>query len=132
LIQALTTATSNAQGGIAGLRQTAEDLAGEVDKKLAATRSLKDDLAYLIERGGAVADRLEGTIRARRDEPGRPGDAERERERAPLSLSARSPVNEKVMNIRTEADEPSALRRSGSPVSRSERDLLRALGGVRR
>jgi len=130
LIQALTAATTNAQAGIAGLRQTVEELGAEVEKKLATTRGLKDDLTYLIERGSAVADRLEGTIRARREDTARPGEGERDRERAPIS--ARPAVNEKVMTLRTEADELSALRRPGTPVSRSERDLLRALGGGRR
>ena len=137
LIQALTAATTNAQAGIAGLRQTAEELSGEVEKRLAATRTLKDDLTYLIERGTATADRLEGTIRARRDEPARPSEGERAtvaiRSAASERIAARSAVAEKVMTLRTEADEVSALRRpGGTPVSRSERELLRALGGSRR
>lgn len=122
LIQALTAATGNAQAGIAGLRETAAELADDVDRKLAASRALKDDLSYLIERGGSVADRLEGTIRARREEPPRPGEGER------ASVAARPAAGERVMTLRNEVDELSALRRPGAPVSRSERDLLRALG----
>jgi hypothetical protein len=127
LIQALTAASTSAQAGIANLRQTTDDLGSEIEKKMAACRGLKDDLTYLIERGGGVADRLEGTVRARRDEPARPGESERKRTpAAPRGASA-----EKVTALRAEADDDAAPRRAGAAVSRSERDLLRALGGRR-
>jgi hypothetical protein len=125
LIQALTAASTSAQAGIANLRQTTEDLGSEIEKKMAACRGLKDDLTYLIERGGGVADRLEGTVRARRDEPARPGEGERKR------TPARGASAEKVTALRAEADDDAVPRRVGAAVSRSERDLLRALGGRR-
>ena len=60
LIKGLNAASTNAQAGIAGLRQATDELGRGLDKELAAGRSLRDDLQYLIERGGSIADRLEG------------------------------------------------------------------------
>jgi chromosome segregation ATPase len=141
LIHALTAATTSAHAGIANLRETVDELGVEVDKKMAASRSLKDDLAYLIERATQTADRIEGTIRAKREEPEPPRASEAEHERIPAGIRPKAaptaqrpaPVP-KVTLLKSESDEapvlPAALRGSGG-VSRSERDLLRALGGRR-
>src|SRR5215467_1796683 len=74
LIRGLNVASVSAQTGIAGLRKATEEVGRDLEKELAASRSLRDDLHYLIERGGAVADRLEGVIRTRRDEAPRIGE----------------------------------------------------------
>jgi len=58
LIKGLNAASTNAQAGIVGLRQATDELGRGLDKELAAGRSLRDDLQYLIERGGSIADRL--------------------------------------------------------------------------
>src|SRR5579859_2390180 len=68
LIQGLNVASINAQSGIAGLRKATDEVGKDLEKELAASRSLRDDLHYLIERGGTIADRLESGIRTRRDE----------------------------------------------------------------
>jgi len=125
LIHALTAASTGAQAGIANLRQTADELGGEIEKKTTQCRALKDDLTYLIERGGAMADRLEGTVRGRREEPARPGESERPRSAAASRVAA----VEKLTALVAESDDGPPSRRGG--VSRSERDLLRALGGRR-
>jgi len=127
LIQGLTQASTNAQAGIANLRQAADELGQQLEKKVAASRSLKDDLTYLIERGTGIADRLEGTVRARRDD----APTSERLSPAPRLGKAEKAAGEKVMALRTEADELSTLRRPGGAVSRTERDLLRALGGRR-
>ena len=116
LIQGLNVASVNAQSGIAGLRKATDDVGRDLEKELAASRSLRDDLHYLIERGGAVADRLEGSIRARRD------DAPRIAE-----VAAAPRAGGKVAQLRT----PTEPQEATSQISRAERELLRALGGRR-
>lgn len=118
LIKGLNTASTNAQAGIAGLRQATEELGRGLDKDLAAGRSLRDDLHYLIGRGGSVADRLEGSIRARREDGPRVADAP-----APRASAAGT-----VAQLHAGSEEPEPRT---SPVSRAERELLRALGGRR-
>lgn len=116
LIQGLTVASVNAQNGIAGLRKATEEVGRDLEKELAASRSLRDDLHYLIERGGAVADRLEGAIRTRRDESPRIAE---------VAAASRPAAGAKVAQLRTETQEAPAQ------ISRAERELLRALGGRR-
>ena len=118
LIQGLNVASVNAQNGIAGLRKATEDVGRDLEKELAASRSLCDDLHYLIERGGSVADRLEGTIRARRE------DAPRIAE---VPAVPRAGAGGTVAQLRTQAD----TQEAPSQISRAERELLRALGGRR-
>jgi uncharacterized protein DUF6468 len=117
LIQGLNVASVHAQSGIAELRKATEDVGKDLEKELAASRSLRDDLHYLIERGGTIADRLEGGIRARRDETPRITE---------VTSTPRATGTGKVAQLRT-GTEPEAP----SQISRAERELLRALGGRR-
>ena len=59
-------ATLRAGDSIVKLKNTADDLKERID----AAGKLRDDLMFLVERGGAAADRLEKGVRAaRRDDP---------------------------------------------------------------
>ncbi|HXQ51254.1 MAG TPA: DUF6468 domain-containing protein [Stellaceae bacterium] len=118
LIQGLTVAAHRAEGGIAGLKGAAEDVGRGLEKKIEQARGLRDDLHYMLERGGAIADRLEGTIRARRDE-GKTDPAERKRE---PKLDPAPRAEPRVVAASPEAP------RTQAP-SRAERELLRALAG---
>ena len=118
LIQGLNVASVNAQNGIAGLRKATEEVGKDLEKELAASRSLRDDLHYLIERGGAIADRLEGSIRTRRE------DTPRIVEAAPTPRAA---AGGKVAQLRAQTD----AQEGPTQISRAERELLRALGGRR-
>ncbi len=118
LIQGLNVASINAQNGIAGLRKATDEVGKDLEKELAASRSLRDDLHYLIERGGAIADRLESGIRTRRDEAPRITE---------VTPTPRPTSTGKVAQLRTSADTAEAP----SQISRAERELLRALGGRR-
>jgi hypothetical protein len=69
LVQGLTVATQRAESGVAGLRAAAEDTGRQLEKRIEQAQGLRDDITYMLERGGALADRLETTIRARREEP---------------------------------------------------------------
>ncbi len=117
LIKGLNAASVSAQAGIAGLKQATDEVGKDLEKELALGRSLRDDLHYLIERGGVVADRLEGGIRARREEP-----------RVAEMPPPRAKADGKVTQLHAPADEAEPRL---SQISRAERDLLRALGGRR-
>ena len=63
--------TVRAEESIARLRHTADELKGQIEK----ANSIRDDLAFLIDRGGSTADRLEADIRdARKQAPPGPRD----------------------------------------------------------
>ena len=87
-----------AEASLARLRDTAHRL----DTEIRQAASLKDDLAFLSERGGQLADRLESLVRSARSQ-----GAERGQTQAPSAATA-SPVR-----------------------SQAERDLLLALRGGR-
>jgi len=114
LVAGLTVAAQRAEGGIAGLREASEDSGRRLEKQIEEGRKLRDDLHYMLERGAQIADRLEGTIRARRDEV-RAEPADRKRE-PKLETPPRAATPE------AEAARPFA-------PSRAERELLRAVAG---
>jgi hypothetical protein len=116
LINGLGSAAQRAEAGIAGLKGAAEDIGRELERKIEAGKRLKDDLAYMAERGGGIADRLEGGLRARRDDP--PPPPERKRE-------ARAELPRDETKLAASAPEPTR----GLAPSRAERELLRALAG---
>jgi hypothetical protein len=73
-------------------------------------QSLCDDLAFLIDRGGATADRIESEVRATRNHRDAPGAK-------PFSPAAKPRAN--------------GNRADGLPQSEAERDLLNALRSER-
>jgi Domain of unknown function (DUF6468) len=64
-------ATRMAEAASLRLRAAAETAGRQVAERLAVAEPLRDDLRYLVERAEALADRLEGLVRA-----GRPVAAE--------------------------------------------------------
>lgn len=121
LVRGLTLAAERAEAGIAGLKTAADDMGRRLEKKIEEGRGLYEDLSYMHDRGIAIADRLEGKIRAKRDSA--PPEPAGERKREPkLDLTPRPPV------VAEPAAETAGTARAGAP-SRSERELLRALGG---
>ncbi len=96
-------ATARAEESIGNLKKTADALKGRIDN----AQALRDDLAFLIDRGGSAADRLEETVRAARKEGG-------SRPRPSLKMPAAAHGNGKI-----------------SPKSTAERELLKALQAAR-
>ena len=79
LAQTFSNATARADESVRKLKGTADELRGRIDK----AQSLRDDLAFLIERGGTAADRLEAVVReARKDAPPNPPLAEGRRKKS--------------------------------------------------
>jgi hypothetical protein len=117
LIQGLTVASQRAESGITALRSAAEDVGRRLERKIEEGARLRDDLTYMLERGGGIADRLEGTIRARRDD-GKPEPA------APAKRDAPLRAEPKLAAAGADAATQPAVTQS-----RAERELLRALSG---
>lgn len=129
--------TSRAEESIGELKSTATLLQERVDK----ASSLRDDLAFLIDRGGAAADRLEETVRTAREEPtaqtlvasrGKSGadksqktaSDDRRKSRGKASRGLGDVVPGPKSAARAKSDPPQDAR------SDAERELLRALRSV--
>lgn len=67
LVRNLNTASHRAEAAVTNLRVTADELSRRLEKKVEEARALSDDLTYMIERGGGIADKLANQIRAGRD-----------------------------------------------------------------
>lgn len=101
LVGTFNTSTRQAEAGIERLRATADGAGRQVARQIDAARALKDDIAFLSDRGERLADRLDVLIRAAR----------------PLAAEpSRQPV----------AAEPDAAELP-RVRSQAERDLLKAL-----
>lgn len=105
-----------AEAGLDRLHSMTQDAAQQVARKIEGAAVLKDDLAFLAERGEHLADRLEQLIRAGRAlGPVRAPDPIR----APEPVRSREPASAQAYR---QADaEPPRLR------SKAERDLMQAL-----
>jgi hypothetical protein len=68
LVSSLDASSQRAEGSVAALRETAERIGQQLQQRIDQGKALQSDLSYIIDLGGGLADRLEGTIRARRDD----------------------------------------------------------------
>jgi septal ring factor EnvC (AmiA/AmiB activator) len=94
-------ATEAAEAALARLRATAEQSGRAVAERVATAEKLRDDLAFLTERAEVLADRLDGLVRRAR----------------PAAGDAPAP--------------PAAAAPERAARSEAERELLRALQGLR-
>lgn len=109
--------TVRAEESIEKLRNTADMLQGRMEK----AEALRDDLAFLIDRGGQAADKLEDLVRATRDKVGI----------GPRSVSenASADVNKgdgQSRPLTARPDGPSEVDDDGVK-SEAERELLKAI-----
>lgn len=135
LVQSLVQASASAEAGVKGLKATADETSRELQRKLQEAQALREDLAYMIDRGGTVADRMEVSLRRR--EPAKPEPAPA-RPRPPEQRPApEAPRREPKLGggnfIQQMAARlaPAASDAAPETPSRAERDLLRALAGRR-
>jgi|tagenome__1003787_1003787.scaffolds.fasta_scaffold20497101_1 chromosome segregation ATPase len=63
LVAGFAASTDQAESGIQRLRSAADGAGRQLETQLAKSISLKDDLAFLTERGDRLADRLEALVR---------------------------------------------------------------------
>lgn len=71
LVAAFNEATVRAESGIPRLRKTSEDSARALQEQVDRARTLRDDLAFMIERAEGMAARLEGAVRQGRGAEGK-------------------------------------------------------------
>ncbi|MGC2855661.1 DUF6468 domain-containing protein [Novispirillum sp. DQ9] len=71
LVAAFNEATVRAESGIPRLRKTSEDSARALQEQAERARTLRDDLAFMIERAEGMAARLEGAVRQGRAAEGK-------------------------------------------------------------
>lgn len=82
LISGFNASTRQAEAGIARLRAAAEGAGQLLARQIEAASALKDDLAYLSERGERLADQLDARVRAARPLQAEPAPAEGGRPRS--------------------------------------------------
>lgn len=71
LVAAFNEATVRAESGIPRLRKTSEDSTRALQEQAERARTLRDDLAFMIERAEGMAARLEGAVRQGRNAEGK-------------------------------------------------------------
>jgi hypothetical protein len=100
LVVGFNASTHQAENGIQRLRSAADGAGRDIDAQLTKSVSLRDDLAFLTERGDRLADRLDTLVRAARP----------------------------LMRERTEAKPQAAAKGTSDPAtSEVERELMAAL-----
>ena len=72
LVAGFNASTAQAEHGIARLHEAADGAGRQIAKQLEAAAALRDDLSFLMQRGEALADRLDGAVRAARSRTGEP------------------------------------------------------------
>ncbi len=68
VINAFNEATLRAEASIPRLRKAADDVKSQLEDRIEKAVSLKDDLAFMIDRGDSMANRLESSVRMARGE----------------------------------------------------------------
>ncbi|WP_428486618.1 DUF6468 domain-containing protein [Rhodopila sp.] len=66
LVAGFNASTRQAENGIERLQIAADGAGRQIERQVAASVSLKDDLSFLTERGDRLADRLDALVRAAR------------------------------------------------------------------
>ena len=66
LVAGFAASTSQAETSVLRLRQTADGAGQDIVRRIDTATTLKDDIAFLIERGDRLADRLESLVRQTR------------------------------------------------------------------
>jgi hypothetical protein len=101
LVAGFNTSTRQAETAIERLHAAADGAGHQIARQIDAATALKDDLAFLVERGERLADRLDSLVRSARPMAAEP-------QRATATSEAQTPDAPRVR-------------------SQAERDLLRAL-----
>ncbi|MDR3438528.1 DUF6468 domain-containing protein [Telmatospirillum sp.] len=126
LVAAFNEATARAEAGIPKLKRVSEEASSTLVERVEKAQSLRDDLAFMIERADAMANRLEGVVRTARTET-KPSPAP-QAPRGPMVRPVPAAVPQPVSMSPLTADRGDDL---DDDRSEAERDLLRALQAVR-
>jgi hypothetical protein len=125
-------ATSRAEAGIPKLRKAAEETGVALQERVEKAQSLRDDLAFMIERADAMADRLEQAVRVAREEIRTPAPTTAVPAAGPVVRTA-PPRMAPPAAAAAPAPAPAPVAEPDPDDERSEaeRELLRALQSVR-
>ncbi|MBI3444778.1 MAG: hypothetical protein HY055_05350 [Magnetospirillum sp.] len=128
-IAAFNEATVRAESSIPKLRKAAEESGQTLQERVEKAQSLRDDLAFMIERADTMANRLENAVRSARPD-GKPAET-----RSPAQVgtaSAPTMPPPRMNSGRAAAIAAAAAAESdGDDRSEAERELLRALQAMR-
>lgn len=130
LVVGFNASTRQAEQGIEKLRSSADGAGRQLAKQIDMAQALRDDLAFLAERGERLADRLDGSVRQARAAAPEPVVSISQSHPPALELvhDTDRPARPAVSRFAGEtppappAEEPGARLRS-----QAERDLLKAL-----
>lgn len=129
LVAAFNVSTQQAENGIERLRGSAEGVGRAIARQNETALALKDDLAFLVERGDRLANRLDLQLRAAPLPSGPAAFA------AALPAARAEPVRHEPSSYKPASYEPASYEPAGAASTRvrsqAERDLLHALRTVR-
>ena len=121
-------ATVRAESSIPKLKRAAEEAGAGLQERVEKAQSLRDDIAFMIERADAMANRLENAVRSARTEVRSEG-------RNPGGQTAAAPPRasgSRAAQQATVAAAAAAAQDTDSDErSEAERELLRALQSMR-
>ena len=123
VVSSFNDATARAEAGIPKLRKAAEESGQALQERVEKAQSLRDDLAFMIERADAMADRLEEAVRVAREEIRNPQPAGAAPRPSPVRMAPMPPAPPPVSTAMASEVEDDR--------SEAERELLRALQSVR-
>ncbi|MCG8542791.1 MAG: DUF6468 domain-containing protein [Alphaproteobacteria bacterium] len=120
LIVSFNQSTERAEASVLKLRAGATEAAESLQVNITQAKQLRDDLAFMVDRANALADRLESSIGA-----GRARVAPQQRRTPPEAVAA---VHAAKSNARTTPAPP----QRAAPKAESDRSaIMRALAGIR-
>lgn len=129
IIVSFNEATVRAESSIPKLRKAAEDAGMSLQERVEKAQSLRDDLAFMIERADTMANRLENGVRSARTEVRTPPAAkETSRVTTGTMSSERPSQNSRAATVAAAA---AASEQDVDERSEAERELLRALQSMR-
>lgn len=142
MVASFNDATMRAEAGIPKLKRASEEASATLIERVEKAQSLRDDLAFMIERADAMANRLEGSVReARTEVKPMPAPAATTGSGVPMSGAAMAAAPVGVAPLRAQPARPAPTMPPLSAVpddlpadddrSEAERELLRALQAVR-
>ncbi|WP_231848880.1 DUF6468 domain-containing protein [Paramagnetospirillum magneticum] len=136
-IAAFNEATLRAESSIPKLRKAAEESGQTLQERVEKAQSLRDDLAFMIERADTMANRLENAVRSARTDGPKPAPeprgptAERSAQIGTASTPTMPPPRMAGNRAAAIAAAAAAAESESDDRSEAERELLRALQSMR-
>lgn len=129
-IAAFNEATVRAESSIPKLKKAAEEAGLTLQERVEKAQSLRDDLAFMIERADTMANRLENAVRSARVDGGKAAEP-RGNQIGTASTPTMPPPRMAGNRAAAIAAAAAASEAEGDDRSEAERELLRALQSMR-